>query len=250
MYTITDITTLTNVSARTLRYYDEINLLKPTAYNVSGYRLYDQATLEKLHRILLYKQFGFSLKTIQQVIDEDHLLKKELLYQQEQVEKEVERLRALQKNITLKLKELDGVYEMTEHERFELFKQERIEKNDKQFGKELREKYSDVQIDRSNEKILKSTKLDFENQEAVEKHLFDLLEVAKEQGIEGEIGKEIVRAHKEWLMYSWSTYNISMHRSVALMYITDERFKSYYEKYGEGFATILYEAIERYVERI
>lgn len=250
MYTITDITKLTHISTRTLRYYDELNLLTPTTYSEAGYRLYDESALERLHRILLYKQFGFSLKVIQQIIDEDHLLKTELLNQKKRVEQELENLKALKQNITLKLKELDGVYTMTDKDRFELFKTELIERNESQFGEELRETYGHLEIERSNEKIKKSTKDDFEHREAAEAQLVMLLEEAQTKGIEGVLGQEIVRVHKQWLMYSWTTYNAEMHRSIALMYVTDERFKQYYEAYGKGFADLLYRAIERHADRL
>lgn len=64
MKTVTQVAELTGVSARTLRHYDEIGLLKPTALTEGGYRLYDEAALEKLYLILIYRELGFPLKEI------------------------------------------------------------------------------------------------------------------------------------------------------------------------------------------
>ncbi len=62
MKTIKEIAELTGVSARTLRYYDEIGLLKPTDKSEAGYRLYDEDALETLRQILFFREFDIPLK--------------------------------------------------------------------------------------------------------------------------------------------------------------------------------------------
>lgn len=57
------------VSKRTLQYYDEIGLLSPTEYTESGYRLYDDAAVEKLWRILLMRELGYQLNDIKKIMD-------------------------------------------------------------------------------------------------------------------------------------------------------------------------------------
>ncbi len=68
MKTISQVAELTNISTRTLQYYDEIELLKPSALTSSGYRLYDDAALEKLQQILFFKELGFKLKDIREIL--------------------------------------------------------------------------------------------------------------------------------------------------------------------------------------
>lgn len=68
MMTVKVISNLTGVSIRTLRYYDEIGLLAPAGYTDSGYRLYDDTTLERLQQILLFKELNFSLDEIKNII--------------------------------------------------------------------------------------------------------------------------------------------------------------------------------------
>lgn len=70
MRTISQAAELSGISVRTLQYYDKIGLLHPTEFTRSGYRLYDEEALQKLQQILFFKELGFKLKEI------DELLKK------------------------------------------------------------------------------------------------------------------------------------------------------------------------------
>ena len=69
MKTVTDIAKITGVSVRTLHHYDAIGLLKPTEVTEAGYRLYDDAALERLYLILLFRELEFPLKEIQGILD-------------------------------------------------------------------------------------------------------------------------------------------------------------------------------------
>ena len=69
MKTVTDIAKITGVSVRTLHHYDAIGLLKPTEVTEAGYRLYDNAALERLYLILLFRELEFPLKEIQGILD-------------------------------------------------------------------------------------------------------------------------------------------------------------------------------------
>lgn len=68
MRTISQVAELTGISARTLQYYDEIGLLKPSQFTPSGYRLYDDEALQKLQQILFFKELGFKLKDIGEIL--------------------------------------------------------------------------------------------------------------------------------------------------------------------------------------
>ena len=82
MKTVNEVSKLTGVSIRTLQYYDQIGLLKPAEYTESGYRLYDDAALEKLQQILLFKELEFPLKDIKEIINRSDFDKKKALEQQ------------------------------------------------------------------------------------------------------------------------------------------------------------------------
>ena len=82
MMTVHEVSRLTGVSIRTLQYYDKIGLLKPSAYTESGYRLYDDAALERMQQILLFRELEFSLKEISEMIDAPDFDKNKALDQQ------------------------------------------------------------------------------------------------------------------------------------------------------------------------
>ncbi len=69
MKTISQIAKLTGISIRTLQYYDEIGLLKPSELTSSGYRLYDDEALQTLQQILFFKELGFRLKEIKEILE-------------------------------------------------------------------------------------------------------------------------------------------------------------------------------------
>ena len=69
MMTVHEVSKLAGVSIRTLQYYDKIGLLHPTGYTDAGYRLYDDADLERLQHILLFRELEFPLKDIKAIIN-------------------------------------------------------------------------------------------------------------------------------------------------------------------------------------
>ena len=68
MMTVHEVSRRTGVSVRTLQYYDNIGLLHPAEYTQAGYRLYDDAALEKLQQILLFRELEFPLKEIRNIL--------------------------------------------------------------------------------------------------------------------------------------------------------------------------------------
>lgn len=68
MITISQVAALTGISIRTLQYYDEIGLLKPSELTPSGYRLYNDKTLQRLQQILFFKELDFKLKDINEIL--------------------------------------------------------------------------------------------------------------------------------------------------------------------------------------
>ena len=82
MMTVNEVSKLTGVSVRTLQYYDNLGLLKPSGYTEAGYRLYDDASMEKLQQILLFRELEFPLKEIKKIIDATNFDKNKALEQQ------------------------------------------------------------------------------------------------------------------------------------------------------------------------
>ena len=82
MMTVNEVSKLTGVSIRTLQYYDKIGLLHPAKYTEAGYRLYDDAALETLQQILLFRELEFPLKDIKEIISSPDFDRSKALEQQ------------------------------------------------------------------------------------------------------------------------------------------------------------------------
>ena len=80
--TVNEVSKLTGVSIRTLQYYDKIGLLHPSDYTEAGYRLYDDAALETLQQILLFRELEFPLKDIKEIISSPDFDRSRALEQQ------------------------------------------------------------------------------------------------------------------------------------------------------------------------
>lgn len=85
MRTVKEISDITGISVRTLHYYDEIGLLKPTDKSEAGYRLYDDKALETLQQILFFREFDISLRDIKAVMDDPALEKNKILQMQQKM---------------------------------------------------------------------------------------------------------------------------------------------------------------------
>ena len=77
--TVSETAKLTNISVRTLHYYDEIGLLKPTGTTEAGYRYYDEEALTALQQILLYRELDFPLKEIKDMLSKPDYDRQEAL---------------------------------------------------------------------------------------------------------------------------------------------------------------------------
>lgn len=82
MMTVNEVSKLTGVSIRTLHYYDKIGVLKPSFITEAGYRQYDDAALERLQQILLFRELQFSLKEIKEILESDGFDRNKALEQQ------------------------------------------------------------------------------------------------------------------------------------------------------------------------
>lgn len=85
MMTVHEVSKISGVSIRALHHYDHIGLLPATKVTEAGYRLYDEAVLERLHHILLFKELQFSLKEIKNILDSPEFDRNKALEQQIQL---------------------------------------------------------------------------------------------------------------------------------------------------------------------
>lgn len=251
-YSIRELSELAGVSARTLRYYDEIGLLAPLYVNDAGYRYYGERELELLQQILFFRERGFSLQQISQILYQQEFdvltaLKEHL----SELEKQRCRIERLISSVNLTIASMKGECNMSDKERFEAFKEKLVKENEEFYGAEAREKYGDEEVDVSNRKLLNMTEEDYERFQNLGTEILKRLAEAVKAGEnpEGESGRRIVLLHKEWLGMTWKKYTEEAHKAVANMYIADERFKAYYDKETPGCADFLQRAVTCWVER-
>ena len=246
-YSIRELSELAGVSARTLRYYDEIGLLKPARTSEAGYRFYGAKELEVLQQILFYRERGMELEQIKGILyDPKFDLRSALEEHLLELEQQRKRTELLIHNIKQTIASMEGEYEMSDKERFEAFKKEMVAENEKQYGTEIREKYGEEEVAAYNQKMLNMSEEAFQRFQKLETEIRTGLEEAVANGLapECEEVQKIVALHKQWLMMVWKKYTLEAHIGVGKMYVADERFKKYYDKKVEGCAELLSTAIE------
>ena len=247
-YTVQKLGKLAGISTRTLRYYDEIGILKPARINSSGYRIYGQTEVDRLQQILFYRELGVSLDSIKDIVTaptfdgalalKDH--RDKLLEKRMQLDKLIANV---DKTIALS----EGRIVMSDQEKFEGFKQKMIDENEKKYGKEIREKYGNDQVEKSNAKVKNMTQQQHEEITKLAEALAVTLASAFKTGDPaGELAQKAADLHKQWLTFYWSEYSKEAHAGLAQMYVDDARFTAYYDKEQPGTAEFLRDAVHIY----
>lgn len=234
MKTVKEISRLTGVSVRTLHYYDEINLLKPTETTDAGYRLYDDTALERLHSILLFRELQFPLGEIKAILDSNGFDKEAAL-------KEQIKLLEMQKN------RLDEIIDSAR----KLLMKGNDNMNFSAFNKSEIDKYTD------------EAKKKWENtaayKEFAEKHSDSDDKTEKFMQIFAEIGKikhlepdsqtvqSMIKKLQNFITENYYTCTDDILKGLGQMYIADERFKNNIDcAGGNGTAEFTAQAINTY----
>ena len=247
-YTINKLSRLSGVSTRTLRYYDEIKLLKPARVASSGYRIYGEEQADALQQILFYKELDFSLEEIKILLSvpdfdrgqafESHLTA---------LQNKRARLDKLIINVMQSMTAMKGEITMTDQEKFEGFKQSLIDENEKIYGKEARARYGAAAVDESNEQLKSVTKEQYEAGERLRLELEQTLKAAFDTGNPaGELAQKACDLHRQWLCVYYPKYSKAYHMGLGELYVADERFKANYDKLAIGCTAFLRDAINIY----
>jgi DNA-binding transcriptional MerR regulator len=244
-YTIQKLASLAGVSTRTLRYYDEIGILKPARINSSGYRIYGQEEVNTLQQILFYRELGVGLDSIKDIVTAPSFDgAKALLEHREKLLEKREQLDLLIANVDKTIALNEGRITMSNKEKFEGFKKKMVEENEKKYGKEIREKYGKDKVEASNAKVMNMTEEQYQEVTALAEQVHTTLAEAFKTGDPaGELAQKAADLHKQWLTYYWKEYSKEAHAGLAQMYVDDERFTAYYDKEQPGTAEFLRDAI-------
>lgn len=247
-YTVQKLAQLAGVSSRTLRYYDEIGILKPARINSSGYRIYGEKEVDRLQQILFYRELGVNLETIKDIMTSpSYDGAKALKEHREQLLEKRKQLDLLIMNVEKSIASTEGRINMSNKEKFEGFKKKMVEENEQKYGKEIREKYGEETVNKSNAKLLNMSEADYEAVTKLEAQVKETLAEAFKTGDPAsEIAQKAADLHKQWLTYYWAEYSKEAHAGLAQMYVDDERFTAYYDKEQPGTAEFLRDAIHIY----
>lgn len=244
-YTIQKLGKMAGISTRTLRYYDEIGILKPARINSSGYRIYGQKEIDLLQQILFYRALEVDLATIKSIITSPGYDRIRALGEhREKLLEKREQLDRLLANLDKTIASAEGRMTMSNQEKFEGFKKKLVEDNEKKYGAEIRAKYGDETVDNSNKKVLNMTREEYEHAERLAEEIQETLAAAFETGDpSGELAQKAVDLHRRWLCLYWEEYTKEAHAGLGNMYAADERFKAYYDAKQPGTAEFLRDAI-------
>lgn len=253
-YTVSKLAKLSNVSTRTLRYYDEINLLNPAKLSESGYRLYEKEQVDRLQQILFYKALDVPLEEIGKILDNPNFDPVVALADHHQrLMSRKEQLETLIVTIEKSIETLTGGIKMTDQEKFKGFTEKLILENEEKYGDEIRKKYGEGIVQQSYAKMREMTKLDHDHAKKlgiiINEKLKESFHLTEELGhLNTDIAQEVFYLHKEWIIIYWPTYSSEAHKGLGDMYVADDRFRSYYDAEQEGLATHLRDIIHYYAK--
>ena len=241
-YTVHELAALSGCTVRTLHHYDELGLVRAQRAS-NGYRRYGAAEVVRLHQVLLYRECGMPLAAIGCLLDDPAFDARDALAGPlRELHARKQRLDGLIASVEKTLACMEGSTVMEDQEKFEAFKQGLVDENERRYGEEVRERWSDDAADASNAKLMGQT-------QELEQGVKDALRAAMEAGDPaGEDAHRAADLHRQWLCAFWKdgTYSKAAHEGLAEMYVADDRFKAYYEAVAPGAAEFLRDAIRAY----
>lgn len=252
MYLIKEVANMVGISVRMLHHYDKIGLLKPHKITENGYRQYNDEDLEKLQQILFFRELDFGLQEIKNILDSPSFDRSKALKSHKKllVEKK-KRLELIIKTVDKTINTVEGGKEVNKNEMFSAFDMSEIENHKDKYAQEVKEKYGNSQAYKESEKkISKNTKEDWarimEEYEKIYKKIADNM-------FKGTTDPVIQEAVGEWRQHITDNYyncTLEIFRGLGDMYVADERFTKNIDKYGEGLAVFLKQAMHAYCDNL
>ncbi|MGG3521124.1 MerR family transcriptional regulator [Bacillus pseudomycoides] len=236
---VKEVADLVGISVRTLHHYDEIGLLTPDETTESGYRLYSNENLETLQQILFFKELGFPLKKIKEIIMSPSFDREEALqlHKKMLLEKRA-RLDKVIATIDKTIKHTKGEIQMTNKEKFEGF-----DFSQNPYEQEARERWGDEAVDKANKTAAGMPKEKQEEFNGIYRKLATLRNGAPDS-------KEVQEAIQEWYDYlqNFGQYSLETFKGLGQMYVDDERFTKNIDQFGEGLAQFMCDAMAVYAD--
>jgi DNA-binding transcriptional MerR regulator len=243
-YTVRQLADLAGVSRRTLHYYDEVGLLKPSKQGRNRYRYYNDAAVLRLQQILFYRELGLSLNEIKDILRQpDFDVLTALEEHRSELEKRVARLNRLIATVDKTILHLNGGISMSKKEIFEAFSDEQVEK----YAEEARQRWDPNVVNQSmklwNSYSDEKKKAIIAEGEANYQEIFDHME-------KGHASPEVQAGVAKWHQHMRYFYKPSLEtlKGLGQMYCHDARFRTNFEKFSPEFPEFLCEAIQFYCQ--
>ncbi len=244
-YTVKQLSDLAGVSARTLHYYDEIGLLKPSRVGQNGYRYYAEAALLRLQQIMFYRELDMPLDDIKKIMGRrDFDLQPALESHKVELRRRIRHLERLVDTVDRTLSHLKGKTDMSQKQFFEAFSEEQ----QAEYEQEVMQKYDPATVKASQQKWKAYTAAEKQRIGEEGNAVYGALLEAMPKGAaspEAQAGVERWRRHME---YFW-TPNDAQLLGLAEMYGADPRFRANFDKIDPNLAEFMREAVNVYVNR-
>lgn len=237
--TVHEVARLTGITARTLHYYDEIGLLKPTEVTEAGYRMYDDAALGRLQNILLFRELQFPLKEIKAILDSPGFDPSEAIAQQirllELQYKRLGELIAFTREIQKK-----GVTTMN----FDVFDKSEIEK----YEEEVKARWGNTKAYQEyRQKDIAQKEGSYDKLANELMTMFSQLGEIKHLAPDAEEAQKKISALQKFITDNYYVCTNEILRGLGDMYVCDERFRNNIDKAGgDGTADFVKQAIAVY----
>lgn len=244
VYSVGEAAALTHVSVRTLHHYDEIGLLRPSDRSAAGHRRYNAADLRRLREILYYRELDFGLEQIAAMMANpgagtDTHLRNQHHMLRERIARSQELLRALENEMEARQMGLS----LTPEEQFEIFGTEKV---GGEWAEEARAQWADTDAYReSQRRTVGYSKQDWvrlkEESDAGVRAFRDAMQAGVPP--DAAAARELAEDHRQFLTRWFYECGYDMHRGLAEMYVTDERFAQVYDAVAPGLARYVHDAI-------
>ncbi|WAC57889.1 MerR family transcriptional regulator [Gordonia sp. SL306] len=234
--TVGAVARLTGVSVRTLHHYDQIGLVVPSDRTSVGYRVYDDADIERLHRVLTYRELGFSLEQIATLLDDPLVdASAQLRDQHDRLIDRINRLHRMVAAVEDMMDAKDNGIQLTAEEQAEIFGQDWPGDD---YAAEAEERWGDSEAwEQSGKRTARFGKDDWRRikaeGDALEAKLADALRSGVAPG--SPEANALAEEHRAGINQFYDCGH-EMHVNLANMYVADPRFTKHYDDVAPGLA--------------
>lgn len=240
-YSVQQMASFSGVTVRTLHHYDTIGLLKPLPRHNGEKRLYDRSSLYRLQQILLYREAGFSLNKIGELLNEGAPTKAALLRKQRVlIEQEGKRLQTLLNTIDRTIEELEKEkFMLTEKELYDGFSQEETQK----MRAEVSDRWGADELKTCEEHLLKKTPGEFKALKDEGTQLVKSIAQSMTLPVDHPEVQQKIDSYFVHMKEFRPLLDLEQFRQLAHLYVEDDRFTNYYEQHATGLARFISDAI-------